>query len=403
MQLRLALRNVFRNRRRTLFSLSVLALSTTILVIVLGFQAQFLRSIRSSLACETGALQIADRRLFDNETSGYDYLIPEATLAEVIALVETQDGVTGVTWRLDFAGLAGDETGSALILGRGVVLGSGSEPYECLVVDGAPLSATADREAILGSELARRLGVAAGARLNIATGTVSGNFNAATVTVVGELTYSIEEVEAQLGLFPIAFVQRLLKTDGVERILVSLEELDDAAAVAARVEQELAAAGIPLVARTWEELNSSYESIRSFYTAFSGLAALGIFVFVFFSVLEVLTISFLERTREIGTLRAFGTTRARVFRTFLIEGAVLGLLGGPAGVLVGVAFVLVFNAVGIPWTPPGAAIPQTLRLAVGPQALVVPLLLAAVATLASALYPSWKASRQSVVDALRSV
>ena len=75
MVLRLALRNVFRNRRRTLFSLAVLVVSMSILFVVLAFQGEFLRATRLSLACETGAVQIADERLFDGTTSGYEYLI----------------------------------------------------------------------------------------------------------------------------------------------------------------------------------------------------------------------------------------------------------------------------------------------------------------------------------------
>jgi putative ABC transport system permease protein len=270
------------------------------------------------------------------------------------------------------------------------------------VTTGEPLAEDASRQVILGAGLARKLNVRLGDRINIATGTVSGNFNAATVDVVGELTYSVEEIEKQLGLFPIAFVQRLLKTDGIERILIGLEDLDSADAFSARLQAALDDAGIPLATRTWEALNPSYESIRSFYAAFTGLAAVGIFVFVFFSVLEVLTISFLERTREIGTLRAFGTTRSHVFRGFLLEGASLGLIGGLLGVAVGTGLVLVFNALRVTWTPPGAAIPQAIRLLIGFDVVLIPFAVAVVATLVSAVYPSWKNAKLRIVDALRS-
>lgn len=402
MQLRLAMRNVFRNRRRTLFSLAVLVVSMSILYVVLAFQGEFLRATRQSLACETGAIQVADERLFESTASGYEYLISPTVLDAVLALVAKEEGVIGVAQQLGFAGLVGDETGSTLIIGRGVVPCNCVQDYECLVTTGNPLAEDASREVILGASLARKLNVGQGDRINIATGTVSGNFNAATVDVVGELTYSLEEIEKQLGLFPIAFAQRLLKTDGVERILIGLEDLDDAAAAAARVQAALDNAGIPLTTRTWEELNPSYGSIRSFYAAFTGLAAVGIFVFVFFSVLEVLTISFLERTREIGTLRAFGTTRGHVFRGFLLEGAALGLIGGLFGVVFGTALVLLFNALRITWTPPGAAIPQAIRLAIGADVVLIPFVVAVAATLVSALYPSWKNARLRIVDALRS-
>jgi len=402
MQLRLALRNVLRNKRRTLFSLAVLVLSMSILLCVLAFQTEFLRATRQSLACETGAVQVADARLFEGTADGYEYLISPARLEAVIAILRDQQEVVGVSEQLNFAGLVGDESGSTLILGRGAVPCNCVQDYECIITTGDPLAEDASREVILGASLARKLNVRPGDRINIATGTVSGNFNAATVDVVGELSYSLEEVEGQLGLFPIAFVQRLLKTDGVERILIGIEDLDQADAFSARLQTLLDAAEIPLTTRTWEELNPSYESIRSFYAAFSGLAAVGIFVFVFFSVLEVLTISFLERTREIGTLRAFGTTRAHVFRGFLIEGAVLGSIGGGLGIVIGTLLIVVFNAIQVTWTPPGAAIPQAIRLALEPQAVLIPFVVAVAATLVSAIYPSWKNARLRIVDALRS-
>jgi putative ABC transport system permease protein len=217
------------------------------------------------------------------------------------------------------------------------------------------------------------------------------------------LRYSLEEVEGQLGLFPLGFVQRLLKTDGVERILVMLEDLDEASAFSARLRTALDDDEIPLTTRTWEELNPSYESLRSFYAAFSGLAGIAVFALVFFSVVEVLTLSFLERTREIGTLRAFGTSRGRVFGTFLLEGTLLGLIGAVLGVLVGSLIAAAFNGIGFQWTPPGAPIPQPLRLALGASTAAAPFFTALLATLTGALIPAWKSSRQRIVEALKSV
>ncbi len=403
MQVKSALRNVFRNRRRTAFSLAVIVIGFLVLVSVLGFVQEALQSTKESLASESGAVQVASEGLFENTSSDYDYLISPETLDRVILEASTLDGVIGVSWQLNFAGLVGNEEGSTLIIGQGVVPCSDVQDYECIVIAGDPLEEMSDRQVVLGSALARKLGVVPGDRINIATGTVSGNFNAATVDVSGEMTYAFEDLESQLGLFPISFVQRLLKTDGVERILIGLEDLDDSDAFAAALQARLDAAGIPLVTRTWEELNASYESIRSFYAAFSGLAMIGIAVLVFFSVLEVLTISFLERSREIGTLRAFGTQRGRIFRSFLLEGAFLGVIGAVLGAILSAILLLSFNAIGFTWTPPGAAIPQAIQLRLGTQVILMPIVTVLVSTLLSSTFPSWRNSRIQIVDALRSI
>jgi len=403
MDLKIALRNVFRNRRRTALSLAVIVVGTAIFLLTLAFIGETLRSSRTAIVCETGAVQVADRRLFEDETKGYDYLISPELRDRVVALVVDRAGVTGTGWRLDFAGLVGNEKGSTLILGRGLTTCSCVENYDCFAIEGGTLPSDDSRAVVLGRALAAKLGVGIGDPVNVATGTASGNFNAATVTMVGSVTYSTEAVEKQLGLFSAAFVQRLLKTDGVARILIGLEDPGAAADFAAALQRDLDAQGIPLVTRTWEELSSSYESLKTFYTAFSGLAGIAVFVLVFFSVFEILTISFLERTREVGTVRALGTTRGRVFRGFLLEGAAIGILGAGLGIAAGALVSVAFNAIGFTSTPPGGAVPQALRLELSAGTTVVPFLTVVLATLVSSIYPAWKSSRLRVVQALQSV
>jgi len=402
---RLALRNVFRNRRRTGFTLAVMVVGISILLFLLGFIGEALRSTKQAFADETGAVQIADGRLFENTTDGYDYLIAPEVLEQVIAIVRSEPGVASLTWRLDFAGLIGDATGSTLVIGQGVVPCNAVQDYECAIAEGTGLleDHESDRQAVLGRALARKLGVSTGDRISIATGTVSGAFNAASVDVVGEMTYALEDLEKQLAVFPISFVQRLLKTDGIERVLIRLEDLGDSGDVASSLASKLAGAGLALETRTWEDLNPSFESLRTFYAGFSGLAGIAVFVLVFFSVLEVLTIAFLERTREIGTLRALGTLPSTVFRTFFAESIWLGLIGGTLGVAIGAGVAVIFNLIGFAWTPPGAAMPQAIRLQLDLSTVLIPFFTAIGATLVSAIYPSRKNAKTRIVDALRSV
>jgi putative ABC transport system permease protein len=403
MELKLALRNVFRNRRRTVFSLTVIAVGTAVFLFVLAYVGESLLSQKLSSACETGAVQVADERLFENQANGYDVLISRELQSRVVALVSKQPGVLGTALELDFAGLIGDANGSTLIIGRGLTPCNCVPNYTCYAIEGESLAGAGPREGILGGKLAAKLGVGIGDSINIATGTVSGNFTAATVTVVGELAYSLGTVEEQLGLFPVAFVQRLLKTDGVERILVGLDDLSQAPQLADALRTAFAAEGVPLGVRTWQELSTSYASSQSFFAAFSGLAGISVFALVFFSVVEILTISFLERTREVATTRAFGASRWRVFRGFLLEGAMIGAIGAVIGVILASGLVTVFNAARITWTPPGSAVPQAIHLSLTLSTALMPLVTVVLATLASSVYPAWKNARLSVVKALQTV
>ena len=403
MELKIALRNVFRNRRRTAFSLTVIAVGTAVFLFVLAYVGEALLSERLSSACETGAVQVADERLFASQANGYDHLISPELQARVVDLVTKRPGVLGTSLELDFAGLIGDANGSTLVVGRGLTPCDCVPNTTCYAIEGKPISGGNAREAVLGRRLAAKLGVDTGASINIATGTVTGNFSAATVTVVGQVSYSLGTVEEQLGLFPTGFVQHLLKTDGVERILIGLDDLNKAPQFADELRRALAAEGIPLGVRTWQDLSTGYASSQSFYAAFSGLAGISVFALVFFSVVEILTISFLERTREVATTRAFGATRWRVFRGFLLEGAAIGAIGAVIGVVLASVLTLAFNAARITWMPPGSAVPQAIHLSLSLSTALVPLVTVILATVASSVYPAWKNARSSVVKALQAV
>jgi len=225
MTLQVALRNVFRNRRRTLISLLVIAIGLAILSFVLGFVAESLRATQRSLAMELGALQIGDARVLDGKASGLTALIPPEVLDRALALVASLPGVAGATAQVRFAGLVGDERGSTLLLARGIVPEDCLTDYACLITAGRALEGRDAREIVLGVRLAERLGVGPGDRVNVATGTVSGTLNAATVTVVGLIRHGEAQIEERLGLVPLGFAQRLLRTDGVERVLVWLDDL----------------------------------------------------------------------------------------------------------------------------------------------------------------------------------
>lgn len=397
---KIALRNVLRNTRRTAFSVGVTALGVTILYFVIGFITDSFESVKRNLTREIGAVQIADAKLFDNKTERYEHLIPSQTLEQIVALLRDDPRVTGYTWTLSFAGLIGNEKGSTLVIGRGLIPGNPIEDYSRVVVDGRPLTDDGTPQILIGRRLAETLNVRPGDVINVATGTVTGAFNAASAEIVGTVRYNNIAQEGQLGIANLEFAQQLLRTQGVERVIIRLADLDQAEAFAQELKTKLTAAGIVLDARPWQKLTAFYDSIRAFWGVFAAFTTLGVFVLVFFSVLEVLTMSFLERTREVGTIRAIGTTRAQVFRIFVAEGAILGVIGGGLGVLVGTLLGTWINTSGISWLPPGAIDPVPVRIAVTLSVGVVPFLTALLSTFLGTLYPAWKTARINIVQAL---
>lgn len=400
MFLRIALRNIMRNRRRTAFSLGVITLGVAILYLVLGFTGESIESTKASLTSTSGEVQIAAEDLFENRASDYDdYLIGPDTIQRVQTLLDEDPRVAGYTSQIGFSGLIGTRDSSTLLVATGLVPGNPIQDYASTVRSGQALSADGGDEILITEQTAEKLAIRAGDRVTIATGTVTGAFNARSVTVRGVIQFNATGTQ-QLGFVPLATAQSVLRTDGVERVLIRLTDINQAEAFARDVQERMDEAGINLSVRTWQELNPFYDSISQFWNVFNGFTGIGVFVLVFFSVLEVLTMSFLERTREVGSIRAIGTHRWEVFRMFVSEGVIIGLVGGVLGVLAGTGLSALVNATGVSWEPPGAVEPIPLQIKVALSVAVVPFVTAILSTLLSALYPSWTNARRRIVEAL---
>ncbi|MCX7750383.1 MAG: FtsX-like permease family protein [Candidatus Bipolaricaulota bacterium] len=107
--------------------------------------------------------------------------------------------------------------------------------------------------------------------------------------------------------------------------------------------------------------------------------------------------------RELGTIRALGTTQGEVFSLLVGEGLWLGVLGGGVGVLGGIALAALFNAAGIPWQPPGTVEAVALGVDLTPRVVGIPWGVSVLSTALSAVLPAYQATRVPPAEALRAV
>jgi len=395
------LRSLWRNRRRTLISLAIIAFGTAISLFVLAFLDNARDQIRDVSVAEYGNLQIASPLLFDDEAEGYEYLLTPDHVGVVTDLLRGEPSYTASTVQLEFPGLAASGNQTQVVRVRAIEPENGVLDFGEYVIEGRALQPDDVASVLVGRALADRLSLEIGDAITVTLTTVDGAYNASPFVIAGIYGFSSEQVESQVLLVPLRFGQLLLNTNGVDRVIVELDRIDATESAAVRIGAGLAAAGLPLDVRTWEELSPIYQQLSSYFDLLFGFLTLAISVLVFFIILQVLTLAFLERTREIGTLRALGTTRGEVFRLFFSESAWLAVLGSLIGIVGGILLSLAFNAIGIEWLPPGTVEPSVLGARIGPLTLLLPFLVSLVATLLSALYPALQAARLRVVDALR--
>ncbi len=175
----------------------------------------------------------------------------------------------------------------------------------------------------------------------------------------------------------------------------------------ARLEELLYTAlkGEPLAILDYETLNPFYGQTLAMFTAIFGFISVLMGAIVLFTVSNTMSMAVVERTAEIGTLRAIGLRRTGIRAMFVSEGVVLGCFGAALGVSAALGAAWAINQMGLTWTPPGRIepVPLAVRLAGEHRMMLASGIGLVVVAALSALLPAARAARMNIVDALRHV
>jgi putative ABC transport system permease protein len=245
-------------------------------------------------------------------------------------------------------------------------------------------------------------------RIELLAASQRGAPNVASLQVVKASNMGIKALDDLYMAMHLQQAQALVygrDTPQVTAILLQLHHTADLDAARTRLHTLLAqhGAGQNLTVLDFRQLNPMYEQTNQFMDSLFGFIAMLIGVIVLFTLGNTMSSAVVERTSEIGTLRALGLRRAGIRRLFLCEALLLGLAGVVLGVLAALAVAALINHSGWRWTPPGYAYAYLILVRVGQD---IPLLLGSVGgmlgvTLLSAWWPARRAARQQIVDALR--
>jgi putative ABC transport system permease protein len=397
----IAFRNVFRNTRRTALTLLVISFGAVALILSGGFFAYNFDGLReTTIRNGLGHLQIASERyLAEGEERPLQHGL--TNYAELQEWLESREHVLATTGQIDFVGLISNGEKSEAFLGSGVDPDREAQMgFTLNLKDGEPI--TAEDDALLGTGLAASLKARPGDVLTIMGTTADGALNAVDVKVAGMFSVGIKEFDARAIKVSLSTAQRLLGTDRVTKVIVKLDKTRHTEDVRdALVAAGLGPHGAGLRVRTWKDLATFYNQVVLLYNAIFLFLGVIIFILVVLSSSNTMMMAIFERVREIGTLMAFGTRRRQVLGIFVLEGAVLGVLGGLCGLGVSYGFIQAINHAGLMMPPPpgfSTGFPLLVKL--------VPSLFAGVFVLivgvltASAVLPAWRGARLSIVDAL---
>jgi putative ABC transport system permease protein len=193
-----------------------------------------------------------------------------------------------------------------------------------------------------------------------------------------------------------------MRSEGSHQYLVYLSDGGELDAVQARLAAVAQAEGFEL--RDWWSLAEFYRRAEQLFRQQLTVVVAIVTAILLLSISNTMMMTVLERTREIGTVMALGARPSRVLRGFVLEGAMLGLLGVLLGITLAWVLSLGLDALALQMPPPpGFSVGYTASIELGPPLLLRVALLSWGATVLACLWPAWRASRLEIVDALRVV
>ncbi|MGB4060179.1 MAG: FtsX-like permease family protein [Burkholderiaceae bacterium] len=394
-----ALQNTLRNRRRSLVTVSIAALGTAAILLAGGFALFTYQALAQAAARDTGHLVLGTPASF---TTDEDVPLQHG-LSNVDALRQqllADPAVRQVLPKVVFSGLISNGDKSTVMVATGV------DPDNEFAVKGPFLTVTAgavltsdstEPEVMLGEALARSLKATPGTSLTLLASTTEGAMNAMDVVVKGTFTTGVPEMDKRAVYTSVALAQRLLVTDRVSSLGVFLDRMESTLPAQARV----AALHPELTVQNWEQQAVFYQAVKGLYNRIFGALGVIIGVIVVFVVTNAMAMAIIERTREIGTLRALGTLPDQLLRTLGLEGMLMGGVGALVGAALslGVSVLLYVVPVNMP-PPPGRSVGYPLNIAIDPTLYGATLLAMVCLTLLASYAVARKTVHMPVVDAL---
>lgn len=457
--LSLALRNLLRNRRRSLATLLAMAVGLIAILLFGGYRSNIVYGTQTGFVQYSGHLQIQHKGYFldgsDNPTAygiaDYRRIVDAVRSDSILAPM-----LNVVTPTLQLGGIAGNFSNgvSRSVIATGLVADERNRMLawnEYGVISYAlplPLGGSGEDAVVVGTGVARKLKLCAAfnvpnchqapvdetpegdsapsdiaalsalektnhpqtdeSRIELLAATAHGAPNVASLTAIEARNMGIKALDDVYMAMHLRQAQKLIygaASPQATAIIVQLRHTDQIPAARQRLAQLLATEfkSEPLEILDFQALNPIYGQTIQFMDSMFGFISMLIGVIVLFTIGNTMSTAVVERTLEIGTLRAMGLRRSGIRRLFICEALLLGLIGSIIGVLCALVVAYLINHSGWSWTPPGYSYAYLILVRVWQD---MPLLLGSVigmilVTTFSAWWPANRAAKLAIVDALR--
>jgi ABC-type lipoprotein release transport system permease subunit len=399
--LKMAFRDLGRNRRRTFFSALAIGAGLALLMLMAAvINGEMGGAVEQAIHLQSGHIQVRSATYDETKNSlKWEDLVenPDQITSQIAALPP----VAVATPRLFASGFltTGDESAGVRLYGIDPP-SAANDPYRNGMLNGSFLAADDTGGILIGQPMAVRLHLNVGDNVSLSVNTANGNVDEQSFAVRGIFSTNTYGFDTATVLMPLAKAQAITQTQNhASAIFVLLKDTTATDSVIAALKNS---GGLKVL--TFKDMNPlvvQYEQMAQSYIALFYLIILAISASV---VVNTLIMSVYERTREIGVLAAIGMRGGRIMSLFLAESSLLAVGGVILGLIIGLAGIALFNINGFNISNMGISGLMISNTIYAKPALAESINLAIAAfivTLLAGLYPAIMASRLEPVAALR--
>ncbi len=411
MLIKMAWRNLWRRKRRTLITSTTVAIGLWVAISFSGIaDYSYVNMINTSASMGFGHVSATPTGYLDNP--GFDRRIPAGP--DMIARILAVPGVVGATPKIMGPGMIGtaSKTVGGLMMG---VDPARERPSENLflraIVEGRIFSDPAASEVVVGKKMAEHLNLKIGKKLVYTSTDARGEIVSDMARVRGIFRTGDDSVDGGTILLPIDKLRGTLHFAPGEATVISVYVADqrEADLIAARLKEKIGAPGLEV--RSWRqtqpEIAGAIAMDRSFHVMFQTF----VWLLVATGILDAMLMSVLERTSEFGLMMALGSSPASLFLMVITESLFTALFGLAIAILINSPWVWFMTQKGIDLTrfvPEGYGVSGVVVDPVIKMALFKETMLRIFATffsltLVAGLYPAYRAGRVPPVESMKAI
>lgn len=409
MLLRMAWRNLWRSKRRTLITLGSVAFGVWLAVTFIGVGENSYSGMLETGA-RLGAGHVTIQPAGYQDTPGLDHSLPDAsTLRESLAQDPTVErAVARINGQAMFA-TARRSLGGALFAIDPRHEGAEDNVLLDAIVEGTVFETPTAKQIVIGRGVAKKLGVGLKKRVVYTLVDEEGELVSDVARVVGIFETGVVEVDSGVALVPIDTARKLLSYGPQEATMVAVFLADHREAAEARERFLGRYDGEDREVLTWRQTQPELAGIIAMDRTMNYVFQILIGLLIGAGVFNTLLMSVLERRREFGVMMAIGTRPRELFELVVAESVLVGLAGLIVGAVATVPWYWFMRTKGIDISQVqgmntsvnGVLVDPVMRLLLYPSSMVAILCGVLVLTVLAGLYPAWQAGRVPPVESLK--